>query len=195
MIQDGFPVCRVHDPEATGAGQDSVLSEPPRRDPLPMNLPFKPVGTHSTASLTSPKMMGTRWNASLPGSWPVSRSEWNKGPSMNRHADFSPQGPETDPRAWSFRGRPTSPRSCGLKSACRVRFMAREQVRKEQGPSQEPGGRGREFALSPLQNDQSRLTWAATWFMGSGVRGVTAPSVSLTMRVLSTSRPWLVAPP
>src|SRR5512139_3825430 len=37
---------------------------------LPMNrcADFKPGGTHSTASLTSPEKMGTRWNASLPGS-------------------------------------------------------------------------------------------------------------------------------
>ena len=47
---------------------------------------------------------------------------------MNRHADFSPQGPWTDPRAWSFRWRLTSPRSCGLKSAIRVRFMGGERV-------------------------------------------------------------------
>ena len=36
---------------------------------LPMNLPSKPVGTHPAASLNSPEKMGTRWNASLPGSW------------------------------------------------------------------------------------------------------------------------------
>jgi hypothetical protein len=33
-----------------------------------MNLPFERVGTHSTASLNSAAKMGTRWNASLPGS-------------------------------------------------------------------------------------------------------------------------------
>jgi len=57
---------------------------------------------------------------------------------MNRHADFSPQGPRTNPRAWSFRWRPTSPRSCGLKSACRVGFMAGEQGRKDEVASHEP---------------------------------------------------------
>jgi hypothetical protein len=36
---------------------------------LPMNLPHEPVGTRSTASLASRRRkMGTRWNASLPGS-------------------------------------------------------------------------------------------------------------------------------
>jgi len=58
---------------------------------------------------------------------------------MNRNADFSPQGPGTDPRASSRRWRPTSPRSGGLKSACRVRFMAGEQVRMEQGASARAG--------------------------------------------------------
>ena len=52
---------------------------------------------------------------------------------MKRNADFSPQGPGTDPRAWSFRGRPTSLRSCGLKSALRVRFMAGDPFRMEHG--------------------------------------------------------------
>jgi len=56
---------------------------------------------------------------------------------MNRHADFSPQDPGNDPRVWSFRWRPTSPRSCGLKSACRVWFIAREQVRKDEAASHE----------------------------------------------------------
>ena len=39
-----------------------------------MNLPFPKVGTHSTASLTCPEEMGTRWNASLPGSWYQNRA-------------------------------------------------------------------------------------------------------------------------
>ena len=51
---------------------------------LPMNLPFKLVGTHSTASLNSPEKMGTRWNASLPGSWPVSTSARTRELPMNR---------------------------------------------------------------------------------------------------------------
>ena len=42
---------------------------------------------------------------------------------MNRNADFSPQEPGTDPRAWSLRWPPTTLRSGGLKSAFRVRFM------------------------------------------------------------------------
>ena len=50
---------------ARGAGVGRLLLE------LPMNLPFARVGTHSTASLNSPEKMGTRWNASLPDSWPV----------------------------------------------------------------------------------------------------------------------------
>jgi hypothetical protein len=54
---------------------------------------------------------------------------------MNRCADFSPQGPRTDQRVWSFRLRATSPRSCGLKSACRVRLMAGEDVRQDEGAS------------------------------------------------------------
>ena len=85
--------------------------------------------------------------------------------SMNRHADFSPQGPGTAPRAWSSRERPTSPRSCGLKSACRVRFMAGEQVRKEQGPThggrsvRGPAGRADGLALLPYALSQSAPAW------------------------------------
>jgi len=56
--------------------------------------------------------------------------------SMNRNGDFSPQGPGTDPRVWSFRLRPTSPRSCGLKSAFRVRLMAAEHARQAEGTFQ-----------------------------------------------------------
>jgi NADH-quinone oxidoreductase subunit M len=57
---------------------------------LSMNLPFKPVGTHSTASLTSPEQMGTRWNASLPDS---------RAPlAMVHQGDLSPLRGEAD--AW-----------------------------------------------------------------------------------------------
>ena len=52
---------------------------------------------------------------------------------MNRNADFSPQGPETDQRVWSLEPRSTIPRSCGLKSAFRVLLMAVEHVRQDQG--------------------------------------------------------------
>ena len=64
---------------------------------------------------------------------------------MNRNADFSPQEPRTDQRVWSFRLRPTSPRSCELKSAFRVRFMAGAQVRK-----------GQEAFFEPRQTSPSR---------------------------------------
>jgi hypothetical protein len=61
--------------------------------------------------------------------------------------DLSPQEPRTDLRAWRSRWRPTSPRSCVLKSAFRVRFMADAQLRKHQGAARER----RQASPSPRQ--------------------------------------------
>ena len=51
---------------------------------LPMNRSSRMVRTRSTASLISPEMNGTRWNASLPSSGAPSASECRGAPSRRR---------------------------------------------------------------------------------------------------------------
>jgi hypothetical protein len=97
----------------------------------------------------------------LPGSRPVSRSVGNKGLSMNRNADFSPQEPGTGQRAWSFRWCPTSPRSCGLKSAFRTRFMA---------PMRVPSWRSKLPMNIPFERVGTHSTASLTFPEGMGTR-------------------------